>query len=155
MGKRPRRNDTTRPGDASSAWNHTGWFRVYHGPKADWEATPEGVPNMPAARRQGGFPRPLMGLHYHRPPVKRTKRDADPMVAMRAKQRELAREIGLLPPLKSRTLTQAEKDANILAKNTAEFAEVKAAVETGELSPVRRKQLRDGFLEAGLDHLLG
>ena len=152
MGKRPRRNDATQPGQASSAWNTNGWFFVYHGPSETWEADEYGLPNLPKAKRQGRFPRPLMGLHYHRPPSPK-KPVNEQLVELRKRQLVLARALGVIKT-PDRTLSYAEKERRKLVRNKAEFAQLKATVREGDLSPVRRKQLRDGFLEAGLDHLL-
>lgn len=153
MGKRPRRNDATRPGRASSAWNVAGWYHVYHKPSEDWQPEEYGLPKSPTPRRQGRFPRPLLGLHYHRPPRPKSERN-EQLIEMRKRQKVLALALGVIKE-PDRTMSYAQKEANKLARNTAEFAEIKAQVEDGDISPVRRRQLRDGFLEAGLDHLLG
>ena len=155
MPKRPRNRQTTSPKALGSSLKRYGFqTRAYYSPSKLVRTTQGELVRVLDPDKAGLVlrheyrrkPVETGGLHYHKPPRKRTGKVRGPEYArLKAEQEELAWRLNL---------AERAREATREAKERAEAIAYRESATEGSMSPKRLAEVQAGFAKAGMAHLI-
>lgn len=155
MAKRPRNRQAASPKAPGSSLKAYGFqTRAYYSPSTLVRTTQGDVVRVLDPKKAGQVlrhdyrrkPVETGGLHYHKPPRKRSPKVRGPEYArVKAAQDELAWRLNI---------AERAREAAREAKDRAEGEAYLASVEIGSMSPKRLAAVEAGFKKAGMAHLI-